>query len=538
MTKFTSFAQFIRHGGQASLVMSLKKTNPHLEIKEEPVDASTLSAFGIRLRDISEENSSYLCKVFDRADMVPDLKTENVDGIISLFVSKFSARVFELAGVDSPFDRYDKLAEASELLSFEFLAEINRFRQLELGVTHYIWRSLKDTKVRKTHAERHGRLFSWDPMLSDGYPGQEHNCRCFADPAILDGAILLTDIAFSSGLAARIADAEGQGLQDALLDTAVDGAEMGYSVLKFLYLGAWDLGGGLSTEEAAEFQIMKDKLSAAFDAITNLDADTAVRMADAFAQHITTQHAELRQLDLEHRLGLVSEDTLLRAYRDVAYLDAATALGGAALTTAIGKVGVRLSKTRPRDAILSTMAAAARTRGALSTRRATTQTLIARRFAELEAQGHGPQRHEGAVTRQMLVDRVTQGIDPMTGTKIDGERGGAHRMPGAATRFTTEEAFVSAESFIRRSTLYRDLREKTIHDILTVKGRFEVRVSIEDALGANYQMKIEGIRRVGSRRHPRGTAPISFEGGLIIAVFNLAPDGEPKLTTMYPIGRL
>ena len=51
------------------------------------------------------------------------------------------------------------------------------------------------------------------------------------------------------------------------------------------------------------------------------------RLAEAFVEYFDARHADLRLLDLEHRLGLVSEDALLRTYRGVAYMDAATALG-------------------------------------------------------------------------------------------------------------------------------------------------------------------------------------------------------------------
>ena len=96
-----------------------------------------------------------------------------------------------------------------------FLTDINERRQHELGVTHYIWRSRDDARVRTAHAERDDRLFSWDDRFSDGHPGHGYNCRCTAEPAILDGAILLTEATLSEGLSNRIADAQGAGLADA-----------------------------------------------------------------------------------------------------------------------------------------------------------------------------------------------------------------------------------------------------------------------------------------------------------------------------------
>ena len=54
----------------------------------------------------------------------------------------------------------------------------------------------------------------------------------------------------------------------------------------------------------------------------------------------------------------------------------------------------------------------------IDSRRSGVEALIASRFAELEAEGHGPERHEGAATRQMLEDRVLHGIDPITAPRL------------------------------------------------------------------------------------------------------------------------
>ena len=47
---------------------------------------------------------------------------------------------------------------------------------------YYIWRTKKDDKVRGKHAEREGKIFNWHVPPEGGHPGEEHNCRCWADP--------------------------------------------------------------------------------------------------------------------------------------------------------------------------------------------------------------------------------------------------------------------------------------------------------------------------------------------------------------------
>ncbi len=46
----------------------------------------------------------------------------------------------------------------------------------------YIWRTRGDEKVRPSHAALEGQVFSWDNPPAIGHPGEDHNCRCMAEP--------------------------------------------------------------------------------------------------------------------------------------------------------------------------------------------------------------------------------------------------------------------------------------------------------------------------------------------------------------------
>lgn len=74
-------------------------------------------------------------------------------------------------------------------------------RQVDAGVTHYVWRTAKDQRVvgnpagkypvsydptmHGDHWKREGKVFSWDNPPPDGHPGFGIGCRCYAAP-ILD----------------------------------------------------------------------------------------------------------------------------------------------------------------------------------------------------------------------------------------------------------------------------------------------------------------------------------------------------------------
>ncbi len=46
----------------------------------------------------------------------------------------------------------------------------------------YVWRTQRDNRVRRSHRENEGRIFSWSDPLATGHPGEDYNCRCEAIP--------------------------------------------------------------------------------------------------------------------------------------------------------------------------------------------------------------------------------------------------------------------------------------------------------------------------------------------------------------------
>jgi SPP1 gp7 family putative phage head morphogenesis protein len=76
------------------------------------------------------------------------------------------------------------------------LGEINMVRQTSNGIDLYKWQTAEDERVRPTHEDLNGHIFSWhgtvtvngtkynqasDPDFNDGaptIPGKPYNCRC------------------------------------------------------------------------------------------------------------------------------------------------------------------------------------------------------------------------------------------------------------------------------------------------------------------------------------------------------------------------
>lgn len=64
--------------------------------------------------------------------------------------------------------------------------QVNGQRQQNLGVTTYVWRTVRDNRVREDHEDREGESFAWADPPDDGHPGEAINCRCYAEPDFSD----------------------------------------------------------------------------------------------------------------------------------------------------------------------------------------------------------------------------------------------------------------------------------------------------------------------------------------------------------------
>lgn len=68
----------------------------------------------------------------------------------------------------------------------KFNGQLTMLRQTQLGVSRYRWRTALDERVRPEHSSREGEIFDWDNPPDGGAPGEDYNCRCYAEPILED----------------------------------------------------------------------------------------------------------------------------------------------------------------------------------------------------------------------------------------------------------------------------------------------------------------------------------------------------------------
>lgn len=63
-------------------------------------------------------------------------------------------------------------------------AALTQARHEELGIKKYRWSTSGDERVRDSHAENDGKIFSYDDPPETGHPGHDINCRCVQIPVL------------------------------------------------------------------------------------------------------------------------------------------------------------------------------------------------------------------------------------------------------------------------------------------------------------------------------------------------------------------
>jgi len=124
----------------------------------------------------------------------------------------------------------------------------------------------------------------------------------------------------------------------------------------------------------------------------------------------------------------------------------------------------------------------------------------------------------------------------MTGKRVDGVRiGRDHSAPAAATRLTTEESYVAADAFLRRSPSFSDAHASSLARSAVSPQRFRIALPIEEVLGPDFTRRVEGVRRIGGFGSTEW-ADVDFGDGRVVAIYEIQTDGQVRLITLYPEG--
>ena len=185
-----------------------------LETKSGETLQAAVERFRVHLQELDERNQDFLAAHLKDA-VQGTLVLADISGDLEATVQRYRTRLLEIwEDAENNNISPEKLAsrerQLGNLVAQHFFGAINERRQIALGITHYIWRTRDDSKVRAEHAPRDDKIYSWDHVHEDGHPGQAPNCRCFAEPVVSDS--LLESVQASApefdGFAIRFGEAD------------------------------------------------------------------------------------------------------------------------------------------------------------------------------------------------------------------------------------------------------------------------------------------------------------------------------------------
>lgn len=133
---------------------------------------------------LAQEAAAFVKENVDLITSIPEDFFSEIEGIVmrgaraGTLTDDIAADIKERYGVSE--SRADLIAR--DQVS-KFNGNLSQLRQQEVGVSKYTWSTSHDDRVRDSHAEKDGEVFSWnDPPADTGHPGEDFQCRCVAIP--------------------------------------------------------------------------------------------------------------------------------------------------------------------------------------------------------------------------------------------------------------------------------------------------------------------------------------------------------------------
>lgn len=160
--------------------------------QKEQLDRQVKATFGVDVLraepDLARKSSGFVSENVALIKSIPNQYFDRVEAVVTRGINAAATPDQLAADIEREFEVSESRARliARDQVG-KYFAQVNQTRQEDLGVTHYIWRTVQDARVREGHLEREGERFSWDEVPPDagggeGHPGEPIQCRCYADP--------------------------------------------------------------------------------------------------------------------------------------------------------------------------------------------------------------------------------------------------------------------------------------------------------------------------------------------------------------------
>jgi SPP1 gp7 family putative phage head morphogenesis protein len=166
----------------AQEVASRTSDHQRRELEKQVTAALGVNVFGAE-PNLAKATTAFVQENVALIKSIPSKYFDEVEKTIARFTSE-GRRWEDLA---KELERRFEVSQSSARLVArdqvgKFHGSLAKERQTQLGITHYIWRTANDERVRDAHEALNGQRFAWDDPPTEGHPGEAVLCRCYPEP--------------------------------------------------------------------------------------------------------------------------------------------------------------------------------------------------------------------------------------------------------------------------------------------------------------------------------------------------------------------
>lgn len=161
--------------------------------------------YGLSLAGILEKENikdSFALAVEQNLDLIKSLSEKQLNRVKNVVLSDLRAGSFDAHSIrEMLIHEFGVTTRHAEFIardqSHKMTSTLDALRVQNLGCTKYIWRTAKDRRVRgdptgkypnarPSHYAREGKTFTYAKPPEGGNPGEDYNCRCYAESILPD----------------------------------------------------------------------------------------------------------------------------------------------------------------------------------------------------------------------------------------------------------------------------------------------------------------------------------------------------------------
>jgi SPP1 gp7 family putative phage head morphogenesis protein len=166
------------------------------EFSRARLAAQAKAAFGVDVSILDRSMPKMMeAWVHENVTRITSIENEALDQVAAIVAKAYASNdpinVARATAAKKIEERFGVSARKARFLAVDQIGklngQVNRARQIEMGMTRFRWWTRRDSRVRHSHRRLHGDVFSWDdlPINERGekiYPGSDFRCRCGAEP--------------------------------------------------------------------------------------------------------------------------------------------------------------------------------------------------------------------------------------------------------------------------------------------------------------------------------------------------------------------